>query len=84
MSHPLQRLIDLPAHRPSVIGAVDWDGLGEGEARRLREFGVDEGVEVELLHRAFMGGTVACRIGRMTIALRSTVAGAIRVEAPAA
>jgi ferrous iron transport protein A len=84
MSQSPPRLIDLKPHQPSTISTVDWNSIGTGEARRLREFGVDEGVAVELLHRGFLGGTVACRIGRMTIALRTGTAGAIRVEAPAA
>jgi len=29
------------------IAAIDWDVLEEGEARRLRQFGFDEGVMVE-------------------------------------
>jgi hypothetical protein len=32
--------------------AVDWNLLAEPEARRLRELGLDEGVEVEMLHRS--------------------------------
>jgi len=47
----------------------------------LRELGFDEGVSVEMLHRATLwGGPVACRIGRMTVALRRPVAAAIRVS----
>jgi ferrous iron transport protein A len=46
----------------------------------LRELGFDEGVGVEVLHRARIGGgPIACRIGRMTVALRRRVAGAIHV-----
>ena len=84
MLSPYTSLDLLPRDRPATVSAVDWDRLGAGEARRLREFGLDEGVAVELLHRSLMGsGPVACRIGRMTVALRRHVAGAIRV-APAA
>jgi hypothetical protein len=37
----------------------------------LRELGFDEGADVEVLHRSALGaGPVACRIGRMTVALR--------------
>jgi ferrous iron transport protein A len=51
------------------------------EARRLREFGFDEGVRVEILHRATLfRGPLACRIGRMTVALRRSVAAAITVS----
>jgi ferrous iron transport protein A len=47
----------------------------------LRELGFDEGVGVEVLHRASLGkGPIACRIGRMTVALRRAVAGAILVS----
>lgn len=62
------------------MAGVDWDRLAEPEARRLRELGLDEGVEVELLHRSgIFGGPLACRIGRMTVALRRHVAAAIHV-----
>ena len=61
-----------------------------GEAQRLREFGVEEGATVEVLHRAgLLGrGALACRIGRMTVAMRHAHADAIHVrtgpETPAA
>ena len=49
-----------------------------------RELGFDEGVAVEVLHRAGLrGGPIACRIGRMTVAIRRAVAAAVHV-APAA
>lgn len=77
-------IVELRPRQRATVADVDWPSLGEGEARRLREFGLDRGVEVELLHRSMIrGGPVACRIGRMTIAVRARVAGAIRV-APAA
>jgi len=76
-------LAELPRQRHGTVAAVDWQRLAAPEAKRLRELGLDEGVEVELLHRAGMfGGPLACRIGRMTVALRRHVAGAIHV-APA-
>ncbi len=63
------------------IAAIDWDRLADHEARRLRELGFDEGVSVELLHQGPLGGDpIACRIGRMTIALRRRQAGAVIVE----
>jgi ferrous iron transport protein A len=79
------RLSQLPRHRPGTVLAVDWEVLSAPEGRRLRELGLDEGVEVELLHRSGLlgGGPVACRIGRMRVALRRHVAGAIHVSAPA-
>ena len=65
----------------STVAAVDWAALSVPEARRLRELGFDEGVGVEVLHRATLGkGPIACRIGRMTVALRRAVAGAIHVS----
>ena len=70
----------LPAHRPATVTAIAWDRLAIPEARRLREFGFDEGVRVEILHRATLfRGPLACRIGRMTVALRRSVAAAITV-----
>ena len=75
-------LAQLPRMHPGTVAAVDWHTLAEPEARRLRELGLDEGVEVELLHRSgLLGrGPVACRIGRMTVALRRHVAAAIHVS----
>ncbi|OYY71909.1 FeoA family protein [Sphingomonas sp. 28-63-12] len=65
----------------ATVAAVDWARLAPPEARRLRELGFDEGVGVEVLHRARLGGgPIACRIGRMTVALRRAVAGAIQVS----
>ncbi|MFV0625241.1 ferrous iron transport protein A [Sphingomonas sp. ac-8] len=84
MLSPASTLSHLARHQHARIATVDWESLQPGEARRLREFGVDEGVEIELLHRAWLGGgPVACRIGRMTVALRPHVAAAIRVAASA-
>ncbi|MGK6318412.1 FeoA family protein [Sphingomonas sp. DT-204] len=77
------RLGHLPRRVPGTVAAVDWDTLSVPEARRLRELGLDEGVEVELLHKASLGsGPIACRIGRMTVAIRRHVGHAIHV-APA-
>lgn len=65
----------------AVVATIDWPRLSEPEGRRLRELGFDEGVTVEVLHRATLGGgPLACRIGRMTVALRRSVAAAIAVE----
>ena len=71
----------LPRRQQATVAAIDWQGLSVPEARRLRELGFDEGVDVEVLHRATLGqGPIACRIGRMTVALRRAVAGAIHVS----
>ncbi len=86
-SNPLSVVLaHLPRMHPGKVAAVDWHALAEPEARRLRELGLDEGVEVELLHRSgLLGrGPIACRIGRMTVALRRHVAAAIHVSPHAA
>ena len=73
-------LDQLPLRQPAHIAAIDWDALSAGEARRLRELGFDEGVEVEALHHGPFGlDPIACRIGRMTIALRRATASAVRI-----
>ena len=77
----LPSLESLPQRQRATVAAVDWAALSAPEARRLRELGFDEGVGVEVLHRATLGkGPIACRIGRMTVALRRAVAGAIHVS----
>ena len=50
------------------IVAVDWASLAEGEAKRLRALGVDEGAEVSVVHRGVFGtrDPLALRIGRMS------------------
>ncbi|WP_423606388.1 FeoA family protein [Sphingomonas sp. MS122] len=69
---------------PATVASVDWSSLAPSEARRLREFGLDEGVEVELVRPGgWAGGPAAVRIGRMTVALRRHVAEAIRIAVPA-
>ncbi|MEO5865993.1 MAG: FeoA family protein [Sphingomonas sp.] len=79
MAVPLS-LEHLPQRRCAIVASIAWEQLAAPEARRLRELGFDEGVGVEVLHRARIGGgPIACRIGRMTVALRRRVAGAIHV-----
>ena len=81
MLSPSMTLGNLPRGRAGIVALVLWDALSPPEARRLRELGLDEGVEVELLHRSFLGGgPIAIRIGRMTVALRRHVASAIHVS----
>lgn len=81
MSRPLSRAA---RNVPATVASIDWNSLAPSEARRLREFGLDEGVEVELVKPAgWMGGPAAIRIGRMTVALRRHVAEAIRIAVPA-
>ncbi len=78
MATTLDSLATSPRHARHTVAAIDWDRLAVPEARRLREFGFDEGVGVEVLHR-IGAGPVACRVGRMTVAIRRTVAAAISV-----
>jgi ferrous iron transport protein A len=84
MSSPIRvplSLERLPRRQHATVAAIDWTRLAVPEARRLRELGFDEGVAIEVLHRAALGkGPIACRIGRMTVALRRAVAGAISVS----
>ena len=76
----LSSLETLPRRQPATVAAIDWTQPALPEARRLRELGFDEGVGIEVLHRATLGGgPIACRIGRMTVALRRRVAASIRV-----
>ncbi len=77
-------LESLPRRQAATVATIDWARLAEPEARRLRELGFDEGVSVEVLHRALLGrGPIACRIGRMTVALRRAVAAAVHVSVEA-
>lgn len=75
------RLDQLPFRQSAQISAIDWDALDPAEAKRLREFGFDEGVAVETLHSGSIFGRdpIACRVGRMTVAIRRAHANAIRV-----
>lgn len=75
------RLDELPLRHKTRIAAIAWETLAAGAARRLQELGFDEGVAVEALHHGPVGlDPIACRIGRMTIALRRTQAAAVSVE----
>ena len=75
------RLDQLPLRQAATISAIDWSALRVTEARRLRELGFDEGVRIEALHVGPIGrDPIACRVGRMTIALRRALACAISVE----
>jgi ferrous iron transport protein A len=81
MSH---KLAHAARNIPGTVSSIDWESLSASEARRLREFGLDEGVEVELVKPGgWFGGPAAVRIGRMTVALRRHVAEAIRIAVPA-
>jgi ferrous iron transport protein A len=75
------RLDLLPFRTPATVTAIDWAQLPEADARRLRNLGFDEGVEVEALHGAPFGkDPLAVRVGRMIVAMRRIQARAIQVE----
>ncbi|MEJ7926055.1 FeoA family protein [Sphingobium sp. AN641] len=76
------RLSDLPLRQPAYIDVIDWDLLSSSEGQRLREFGLCEGASVEALHHGgLLGrGPIACRVGRMTIAMRRAHAAAVTVR----
>jgi ferrous iron transport protein A len=78
MTHSLDQL---PYRHVAIVARVDWAVLSEGEQRRLRNMGLDEGVQVEALHGGPFGrDPIAVRIGRMTLAMRRAHARAIYVE----
>lgn len=76
------RLDELQQRVAAYVDHVDWDRMTPAEGQRLREFGICEGASVELLHRGglFGKGVVACRVGRMTVAMRAGHASAIEVS----
>jgi ferrous iron transport protein A len=74
-------LDQLPYRTPATVTGIAWNLLSPGEAQRLRNLGLDEGISVELLHSAPFGrDPVAIRIGRMTVAVRRAHARVIAVE----
>ncbi len=68
------------------ISRIDWTAMSQDEGRRLREFGLAEGVEVTPLHRGslFSRDPLSLAIGRMQIVIRSAHAAAIEIEKVAA
>ena len=71
-----------PLRQPGYIDRIDWASLSALEGQRLREYGICEGASIEALHRGgLLGrGPLACRVGRMTIAMRRSHAAAIHVR----
>ncbi len=82
MSSSSLRLTELPLRQPAYVDLIDWDALTASDGQRLREFGLCEGASVEALHHGgLLGrGPIACRVGRMTIAMRRSHAAAITVR----
>lgn len=75
------RLDQLPLNQPATIAKIGWDAFEAGAAQRLRTLGFDEGITVEALHRGGLiaRDPIACRIGRMTVAIRRIHAALIDV-----
>jgi len=75
------RLDELPLRKTAQISTIDWAALDPAEGKRLRELGFDEGVSIETLHSGSIFGRdpIACRVGRMTVAIRRAQARAIKV-----
>ncbi len=65
---------------PGVVAHILSMDLDETGERRLREHGLDEGVEVELLHRAAFGADpIAIRVGNACVAMRRAQAACVTV-----
>ncbi|WP_310497824.1 FeoA family protein [Sandarakinorhabdus sp.] len=78
---PYISLESLAPGQAALITAIDREGLDPVTALRLCELGFDEGVDVELLHRAPFGGDpLAVRVGNMVVALRLEMARLIEIE----
>lgn len=74
------RLNVLPIRTVARVRAIDADSDATA-TRRMHEMGFDEGVEVEVLHRAPLGGDpIAVRVGGATIALRRAQAALVELE----
>jgi ferrous iron transport protein A len=72
---------DLLPGEVATIVAIDRDRVDPENARQLHEMGFDEGVDVELLHRAPFGGDpIALRVGNVGVALRKRLARMVVVE----
>lgn len=77
----MTRIDQLAAGVPAIITGIDRTACGDSVWRRLHEMGFDEGVDVEVLHRAPLGDPIALRVGNMTIAIRRAEAALILVQA---
>eukprot|EP01041_Mallomonas_annulata_P041385 gene41385-65456_t len=71
---PVQ-LDDLPLNSQARVRTIDWAVIPESEGHRLRSLGLEEGVEVEALHKGilFWRDPIAVRVGRMRIAMLALV-----------
>jgi ferrous iron transport protein A len=85
MTGPILPLDQLKLGTRARIAAIDWDSLGGPEAKRLKQFGFDEGVAIEALHWGPFGkDPLAVRVGRMMVAIRKAQARAVKVSTEAA
>nr|WP_254798527.1 FeoA family protein [Sphingobium sp. AS12] len=75
-------MTELPLRQPAFVDLIDWSVLSPSEGQRLREFGLCEGASVEALHHGGLWGKgpIACKVGRMTIAMRRNHAAAVTVR----
>ncbi|MVZ98363.1 ferrous iron transport protein A [Sphingorhabdus sp. IMCC26285] len=76
------QLDDLPLNSHARVQTINWAAIPESEGHRLRSLGLEEGVEIEALHKGILlwRDPIAVRVGRMRIALRRKVASAISCE----
>lgn len=76
------QLDELPLNSLATVHTIDWSAIPDGEGHRLRSLGLEEGVEIEALHKGILlwRDPIAVRVGRMRIALRRKVASAISCE----
>lgn len=67
---------------PARIASVDWSALSASEGRRLRELGLYEGVDVEIMHRGSLlfRDPIAVQVGRMRVVIRAAHAAAVTLE----
>ncbi len=80
----MTNLDSLAPGRHAIVGAID-SALPADLASRLLELGFEPGADVELLHRAPLGGDpLAVRVGGTQVAIRRALARAISVEPGAA
>ena len=76
------QLDQLPLRKKAWIQVIDWAQMSEDEGKRLESLGIEEGAQVEALHRGvlFWQDPIAVKVGRMTIAIRKAHASAISVS----
>ncbi len=79
------RLDSAPLGVAVRISRIDWDAMSRDEGRRLREFGLMEGIEVTPLHRGslFSRDPLALAVGRMQVIIRARQAAMIEVASTA-